>query len=130
MSRKSKMRIFHFYSNNKPLDCEHFSQPSLTDSSFYESLSDMVPRIIRGEVSGYSRSFEGYQYSVGDDPFEKDDLDEEYDLSDMDDLFSLDTLRRVEETKPTVGDSTAAVSAASAGEKVENAAATTSLDVS
>lgn len=78
------VRIYTFYDEDKPIKKESFKAPSLTDDSFFESLSDMVPRIMRGELPAVmSGSFE-FKGDVSDDVM--DGVPSDYQMDDLTDI--------------------------------------------
>lgn len=78
------VRIYTFYDEDKPIKKESFKSPSLTDDSFFESLSDMVPRIMRGELPAVvSGAFE-FKGDVSDDVM--DGVPSDYEMDDLTDI--------------------------------------------
>lgn len=78
------VRIYTFYDEDKPVKKESFKAPSLTDDSFFESLSDMVPRIMRGELPAVMTGSFEFKGDVSDDVM--DGVPSDYQMDDLTDI--------------------------------------------
>lgn len=78
------VRIYTFYDEDKPMKKESFKAPSLTDDSFFESLSDMVPRIMRGELPAVMSGAFEFKGDVSDDVM--DGVPSDYQMDDLTDI--------------------------------------------
>lgn len=88
------MTVFNFITaDGIKRNYEKNDQPSLTDGEFYEPLSEMIPRIIRGELPPSSAHRPYYEFNKGED---SDDIFDGEDLSDgPSDLTDIDLAQEI-----------------------------------
>lgn len=70
------------------------NEPSMTVDDGYEDLSDMIPRIIRGELPPMRQSYYELQGNITDDDFDRPVVDS------LDDLTDIDTAQEIISSAP------------------------------